>query len=231
MGIRILASPTEPKGYIEKLDAIVSSLCEQHGADYMIYSQHGVWGGQRKEVPHDFVSSMIDGRMARETGLLATLDYGEIICEGKFEFFSNGMLVTDPKFPSKYNRKQIRGMLLDIRFSRGIPSVTYTEDEDDTITYIKSLAEYMAGEKHLGLFRRPKVKGGWGIPTERELELWILQSFPGIGPTLANNILEHFGRLPLIWDATYEQLLRVPDIGVARAKRLWSALGGGIYDK
>jgi len=225
----ILIAPSEPSKARDLLEAITSPLCEQKGADYLIYSRYGIWGGQRKEVPHDFISSMTDGRMARETTLLAQLAFPEVICEGPFEYFYNQTLMTSPKVPTKYNRIQIEGMKLDIRLVKGVP-IVYTDNLDDTIAYIKMVEKFLAAEKHTGLFRRPKAKGAWGTPLEAsEQASWILQGLPGVGVGLADNILKHYNRLPIKWDTTYDELLRVPKIGVSRAKKLWSALGG-LYE-
>jgi len=226
--ITALIAPSEPSKAADELSAITSILCEQHGADYLIYSKAGIWGGQRKNVPHDFISSMTDGRMARETTLLQDLAFPEVICEGPFEYYHDGTLVTSPKVPVKYNKVQIEGMKLDIRLVKGIP-IVFTEDLDDTIAYIKLVEKFLSGEKHIGLFRRPKAKGAWGIPSGSEEASWVLQGLPGMGVGLADNVLQHYGRLPIKWDTTYEELLRVPKIGVSRAKKLWSALGG-LYD-
>lgn len=224
----VLISPTEPEEAPSRLGGVTSSLCEQRGADYLIYSKAGIWGGQRKEVPHDFISSMADGRMARETTLLGGLHFAEIICEGPFEYYFDGHLITSPKVPVKYTKTQVEGMKFDIRFVKGIP-IVYTEDFDDTMNYIKHLERLLSAEKHLGLFRRPKAKGAWGIPTESERGSWILQGFSGVGVGLADKIIEHFGRVPLAWDCSYDELLKIPKIGVGRAKKLWSELGG-LYE-
>jgi len=224
----ILIAPSEPRKAEKELEAISSSLCEQRGADYLIFSKFGVWGGQRKEVPHDFISSITDGRMARETTLLAQLAFPELICEGPFRYFSDSTLITNQKFPGRYVKTQVEDMKLDIRFVKGVP-IVYTDNLDETIAYIRIVERFLTAEKHISLFRRPKSRGAWGTPSEDEQASWILQGLPDVGVGLADNILKHYGRLPIKWDTTYDELLKVPKIGVKRAKKLWARLGG-LYD-
>lgn len=222
----ILVSPTDSDlAKILGEDALVSSLPERRGADVLIYSQHGVYGAQRKAVPHDFISSFHDGRMVRETTLLPEYtNYCEIICEGEFRYHADGSLVTNYKVPRKYSRTQIEAMKLSIRFVKGV-EIVYTENTVRTADYIKIVESYLSKEKHMGLFTRPKVKGLWPIPTQDELWSWVLQGFPEVGPGLAEKMLESFGKIPLVWDCTLEEMMMVPRIG-KRAEKIWSILPG-----
>lgn len=225
----VLLSPTESELAKRLGDgAIVSSIPETHGADIFIPSKYGSYGGQRKECPHDFISSFADGRMARETSLLAkTTTFCDVICEGKFRYSADGSLITSHKVPRKYYRAQIEAMKLDIRLVKGV-EIAYTDDIVETTAYIKIVEKFMNKEVHTGLFRRPTGKGLWGTPTTDELWLWILQGFPEVGPGLADKIINHFKIIPLNWTCSYEQLLQVPGIGVGRGKKLWRAMGNEV---
>jgi len=234
----ILASPTEPKEAIEALSAIISPLCEERGADYLIYSKYGLAGLQRKEVPHDFMASFTDGRMARETSLLTKCcKFSRVIGEGRFRYWPDGRVVTGrggskTKTPelSRFTRNHIRGMIFDIELVKGI-YVDWTEDLQDTISYIKSLDKFLAREKHLGLYARPSASGAWYVPTSKDLYLWILQSFQGVGPSIADSIVQHFGgRLPIKWDCAFEELCHVPKLRVKKAQEIWELLGGQAQD-
>lgn len=222
---RVLASPSEPKEIVEPLEAIASPLCEDRGADYLLYTKQGLVGLQRKQVPHDFVSSFTDGRMARETSLLAEYcKFSWVICEGRFRFFPDGRLAVDRKEPSRFTRKQIYGMLFDIKLVKGI-DILYTDDPEDTIGCIRALVDFMSREKHLGLYTRPSAKGAWYVPTTKDIDLWLLQSFEGVGPAVADSIISHFGgRVPLRWSCTLRDLIEVPKLRPKVAKALWDSL-------
>lgn len=225
MTIRVLLSPTENSlADIMKEEAITSSVPEQKGADVLIYSKYGLAGLQRKEVPHDFIASFIDGRMTRETTLLGHhCQFRRLICEGKFRYYPDKTLVMDKHAPSRFTRKQVRGMLNDVSLVKGI-QIEYTEDIYDTVEYIRSLVDFVGQGKHLGLYTRPSAKGAWYVPTARDIYLWLLQSFPGIGPALADNIVNKFGEIPLAWTCTLEELMSVPRLSKERARVMYNAL-------
>lgn len=221
--LRILGAPSEPAEAIEELDAIVSSLPEEVGADYLIYSNHGVWGAQRKEFPWDFTSSFSDGRLTKETTRLVQLDFFEIIIEGAPRY-DDGMLRMREFGGRKYSEAQIEHMLMSLKFVKGTP-VTWTSNIHETAKYIKLVASFFEEEKHTSLFRMPKPKGQWGIRTADDKKHAVLQSFEGVGPSLADNILHHFhGRLPLKWTCAFDELLLVRNIGHSRATKLWQTL-------
>jgi len=236
--IRVLASPSEPAKVIDKLEAIRSELCEQKGADYLIYTKMGLVGLQRKEVPNDFISSFTDGRMTRETGLLAEhCKFTRIIGEGNFQYWPDGRLLTgkiDPKTkkpePSRFTRSHIRGMVFDIEFVRGI-TIDWTKDTDDTVLYIKGLIDFFSREKHLGLYSRPAIKGTWYVPSASEVQLWLLQGFQGIGPQLAENMVEHIGHMPIGWTCTLDELQSVPGVNKKIARQMWEILGGTVVEE
>lgn len=228
MTTTILLSPSET-ALAERFkdEAITSSLPEQKGADILIYSKLGLFGIQRKEIPHDFISSITDGRMARETSLLAqSCQFRRLVCEGRFRFYPDQRLVVSRKSPTRFTKNQIRGMLLDISLVKGV-EVDYTEDIDDTVLYIRSLVAFMSRSKHLSLYTRPSAQGAWFTPTGKDIELWLLQAFPGIGPTTADAIISHFGgKAPLRWSCTEDELRQVPKLGAKRAKVLIESLHG-----
>ena len=233
MSTRVLLAPTE-NALAEKLGdlAITSSIPEQKGADILIYSKPGLVGIQRKEVPHDFISSMTDGRLTRETGLLIEkCAFSLVIGEGKFRYFPDKSLDTGRKEPSRFKKSQVTGMLLDIVLVRGIP-ILFTDDIDDTVTFIKTVVDFTKTDKHLGLYARPNVKGAWYVPTSEEIHLWLLQGFPGVGAQLAENIIEHFGgKMPIAWTCTIEELMQVPKIGEGKASEMFRLLGHEVAKK
>ena len=224
--MKFLVSPTDDDlAVILGSDAIISTMPEEKGADVLIYSKQGLIGIQRKAVPHDFISSITDGRMTRLTSLLAkSCTFRILICEGRFRYFPDGHLALHDRKASRFTRAQVRGMLFDIKYVKGV-DYDFTEDIEDTARYIKTLAGFMSREKHLGLFVRPCAKGTWHTPSARDIDLWLLQSFPGVGVTTAERIVEACGgKVPLKWSCTYETLLRVPGLGKKKAAKIWSQL-------
>ncbi|GAH60456.1 unnamed protein product, partial [marine sediment metagenome] len=120
--MKALLSPTEND--LSKAlgdSAITSSIPEEKGADILLYTKQGLIGIQRKAVPHDFISSIEDGRMARSTTLLqSTCEFRLLLCEGRFRYYPDGRLDLGPRIPSHYTIKHLRGMLFDIRFVKNV---------------------------------------------------------------------------------------------------------------
>lgn len=229
---RFLLSPSEVDLREElKDDAIVSPIPEEKGADVLHYSKLGLYGAQRKTLPHDFIASISDGRMARATSLLPkSCKFYELIGEGRFRYWPDGHLILPGrKEPSRFTRRQIRGILFDIKYVKGIP-VEYTEDVEDTANYLRWLADLLDKGKHLGLYTRPSVKGIWYVPTGEEIWSWILQSWPGVGPATAEAIIKYFGTIPLKWSCTLDELQRVPRLGKPKARELYNVLASSSLD-
>lgn len=223
--MKALVSPTDSElAYALGNDALISSIPEQKGADVLIYTDPGLFGIQRKVIPGDFVSSVNDGRLSRETTLLqATCRFRLLLCEGRFRYYPDGTLVMGDKVPGKYNFARIQGMLFSVRYVKTI-DIDYTDDLDGTVKYIRYVMSYFAENKHLSLYTRPSAPSDWFKPSTSEIHSWILQSFDGIGPVLADHIVKHLGRMPIKWDCTLEELYKVPRLPRKKAEEIWNTL-------
>jgi hypothetical protein len=54
--------------------------------------------------------------------------------------------------------------------------------------------------------------------------VFLLQGFDGIGAGVAGDIFDHFGRVPLRWDAGRDELLAVKGLGPKRVDKLLGSL-------
>lgn len=214
----ILLSPTE-HDLAEKMkdDAITSSEPEKRGADVLIYSKHGVFGMQRKHLPGDFLASIEDGRLTRELALmLEKCTFNRLVVEGHPDYWFDGTITLGwqkvggkrMRIASKYTKDHLLGMFNDIELIHQT-IIKQTDDLDDTVRYIKSIQKYLKSSSHMGLYRRPSAKGVWNRPSSKDIHLWVMQSFPGVGPTTADAIINHFGRVPLKWVCTADELSKV----------------------
>lgn len=234
MASTVLLSPSEVD--LSKAlgsEAVTSPLCEQKGADILIYTDSGLVGLQRKQVPNDFLDSFGDGRFARLLPLLTKhCAFYRVVCEGQFKYWPDGtvhlgMFKGGKRIPSRYTRRHVHGMINDLEFVWGI-QIHWTDGIEDTVNYIHSVQQFMDAKKHTGLFTRPKAKGLWYVPTARDIELWILQSFPGVGVKTADAIIKHFGCVPLKWSCSAHELAQVERVGVKKATELMSYLNKDI---
>jgi ERCC4-type nuclease len=230
--MNVLVSPTDRDMLALLGDMAISSLIpESYGADIGIYTNQGLFGIQRKRFPEDFISSMNDGRISRETSLLANgCKFRMLIIEGQPKYYQDGNLVMPRTMPGHYTRKRIRGTILNIKYVKGI-DVDYTESLQDTADYIKEIVEFFTDTKHLGLYTRPSAPADWLRPSSNETLLWVMQGFEGIGPQLAENIIKYFGEIPIKWTCTLDDLKKVPRLSDKVAEKIYSQLGSKVEVK
>jgi len=204
--------------------AIVSYLPERWGADILIVVEgRGRLAIQRKVFPDDLIASTTDGRLARELPLLAQTEYPVLIIEGRPMWTADGHLMQS--WNSRWTRAQIRNLLRSVWRVHGV-AVEHTDDINDTAAAVLELEAWFRKDVHRSLLSRPKTatKDSWGLGDKRSAARYFLQGFPGVGATLAEQIFDHFGKLPLTWACTQEELMSVYGIGRKRAKVLWETL-------
>lgn len=217
-----MIAPTEPLP-IRALGR-VHSLPEKRGVDILFAAGGRMVGIQRKEI-HDLVASVHDGRLHREAQMIrgclegGRLGIAVLVVEGWPTWTLDGEWI---ERGWKWTRRQHRGLLWSVR-AKGI-WVETTADVHDTADLCRDLEKWAAKDRHSSLDRRPGPAGMWGKATTRDYALHVLQGFDGVGPELAGRIVDHFGRLPIGWLVTADDLEEVSGIGKVRAKRLIGAL-------
>lgn len=219
----ILISPTEHSQPIRNLGN-VSSLPEQNGVDILSVTSTARVGFQRKE-RNDFFASLSDGRLQKELLQIECsqlLTHAILILEGNFDWTTDGESTSQY---SRINRSSFRNIIASIQLQGII--VEFTDSAEDTANLVLSFSRYLAKKSHSALSRRPNQKSGWGRTTSRSFALHLLQSFPAIGPELADRIYSFFNGVPIAWTINTKELQQVPGIGPIRARELIAALDRG----
>lgn len=217
-----LISPAEHSPLIQSLGP-VSSLCEENGVDILSVQATARVGFQRKEMK-DFYASLSDGRLQKELLQIESssiLTHAVLILEGNFDFSTDGQS-TNPF--SNISRNTYRSILTSIQLQSII--IQHTDSIADTVDLICGLSGYFGKKRHQSLSNRPNPRSQWGRTTSRGFAVHLLQSFPSIGPELADRIYQHFHGVPIAWTTDVEGLSQVAGIGKKRAKDLLSALEG-----
>ncbi len=220
-----LVAPTEPR--VIKTLGRTSSIPEQYGVDILFFA-HGKFAGvQRKELS-DLVASVYDGRLSKELGMMKRLSSATVLVEGRPAFTTEGELVHPG---ARITKVQLYSVVYSIQLEHGV-AVGWTIDERDTVEAVYCLRRWLQKAEHRSLLQRPKPQGPWGHLTSRDWGLYLLQGFPGVGAELAGRIFDYFGRVPLSWDCTPEELMEVEGVGPKRADSLFRALGAkGVETK
>lgn len=215
-----LVSPTEPEQL--QLLGMLSWIPENFGADILFSEQGKLIGVQRKAFPADFIASLHDGRLAKEVAQMKQLDIAMLLLEGRPRWTVDGELIRDYSAGQSFNRSGFRSLCYSIWDIYGIV-IDWADDSNDTVAAIMSLKSWAGKSEHLTLARRPKVQDPWGDSlTNKDYGIHLLQSLPGVGPKLAANIYDAFGRVPLRWDVEKSELAMVPGIGKVRLGQLWT---------
>jgi len=191
----------------EKNSMVVSELVELGSeielkslavSDYII----GEVAIERKAIS-DFISSMINKRLARQLEEMKQFKKSLLIIEGydQKDIYDTGV-----------HENAIRGMILSILLDFQVP-IIFTKDEDDTARYLSVLAKRLEKEpQEISLRAKKRV---YSLKEQQQI---ILEGFPGIGPSLAKEMLKKFGSLKNVMDASLENLKEIKKLNEKKAK-------------
>lgn len=157
-----------------------------------------------RKTAKDFVDSIMDKRLFKQaTELREEFKNPLIILEG--DDFYSGFI----------NPNAVRGSIASIALDFGI-SIIPTRNAQDTAAMIKRIAiREQTGEKpHIQTRTDKKPVNMW------EQQLFIVESLPNIGPVNAKKLLEHFGTVSKIINASENELMEVEGIGKKTAKNI-----------
>ena len=179
-------------------------IYEQLGVgDYVVSDRIVV---ERKTVP-DLAESLFDGRLFDQARRMS--EYYErplIVVEGKVEDLER---VTG-------RVSQVLQALAALTLDYGI-GVLWSRNPGDTaaILYTLSCREREAG-RPVVIHRKPRLDKLW------MQQLYVAQSLPGVGPRLAERLLEKLGSLEAICKASVVELERV--LGHEKARRVYRVI-------
>ena len=153
----------------------------------------------------DFVDSIVDGRLLEQLKHLNKYKKQLIIVEGTEDIYSQRNI----------HPNAIRGMIATITVDYSIPLV-FTKNSLETASFMAVIAKREQVERDKTEFNMHSQK-----PVEdSELQEYIVSSLPGVGGTLAKPLLEKFGSVKRVFNASEEALQRIDLIGEKKAKRI-----------
>jgi len=178
---------------IHERNSLVTPYLHEFGADFEIKSLKT--GDfiindtiiERKTVS-DFISSMISKRLVQQLLELKSYKKRALILEGQID-------------EKGFNPNAIRGMILSIELELGIP-IIFTKDSADTAKFLLVLARKQDKDKSFSLHSKKGM-------TKKEVQKYIIESFPGIGPKTAEKLLKKLGTIKNIIDTPLEELLNL----------------------
>jgi len=162
--------------------------------DYIISARIGV---ERKTVD-DFLNSLIDGKLfVQMKNLRTTFSRPLLVVEGE------GLLTK-----RNINHNAIFGSIASIIVDFGIPIIT-THTPQETADFLSIMAhrEQKEGDRAIA------IRGQKTARTISEQQQFLIEGLPNISAVLAQRLLQHFGSIRSLANATEEDLCQVNGIG------------------
>jgi ERCC4-related helicase/ERCC4-type nuclease len=175
--------------------------------DYVVSDRVAI----ERKTAQDFVASIIDPQrnlFKQIADLARTYERPILILEGR-DLYTRQM-----------NAASIRGAMISVAVDYSVPIIP-TEDRDETAAVISLLAQREMREG-----REPKVHGHKTARTLKEQQEYLISAISSVGPTVAKNLLKHFGSVEKIMTASSEQLQEVELVGPKIAQRIRELVGG-----
>ncbi len=168
--------------------------------DYIISEETAV---ERKSVD-DFLESLMDGRLFDQAKKISqNYQHPVVILEG-----------TGLHERRNISEKAIYGALASLAVDFNIPVIT-SKDEEETASLLKSM-----------LMRKERKKGSYSLRkdkttfSDRDTKKFILEGLPNVSGTLADRLLEHFGSVRAVFEASEKELKEVKGIGKSTAEKI-----------
>ena len=204
--------------YREKASGLVELLrCEEVDieiakvayGDYLINDAITI----ERKTGRDFLISLIDGRLFSQMSNLKRY------CMHPVLLIEGSPFKTDLAF----DERAIRGALISIQAIWYVP-VLYSRSKEDSRDIM-----LMIGKQEEACSNVIPLRGGYRPRRLKSRQLFILQGLPKIGPRAAKRLLDHFGSVSAVMNATAESLMEVDGIGRVSAEKIREVLDS-VYE-
>lgn len=159
--------------------------------------------GIERKSQEDFLNSIIDKRILNQLiNLKENFEVQLLIIEGEANIYEL----------RNFHPNSIRGMLTAIALDFQVP-ILYTRNINDTAALLISIYKRLERPKKvLGLLNKRKPL------TLKEQQEFLIESLPGVGPTLSKSLLAQFKSVKKVINAKESQLQKIDKIGPKKAK-------------
>ena len=201
MHVPLVVDVNEPEDIADRLRDLKIPIEVRRIApgDYIL----GPVGVERKTIT-DFFNSMVRKRLFEQIRRLR-------------EAYPRPLLILEGDLAeiSTYKSPQaFLGALLAVEIGERVPILT-TVDKDQTALLLSILwKREQRGASEYGLRHKPKTL------TLEQRQRFLVEGLPSVGETLAKNLLEGFGSVRAVFNATEDDLKRVPKIGEVKAAEI-----------
>jgi Fanconi anemia group M protein len=161
-----------------------------------------------RKTARDLLLSIVDHRFFRQIKRIKNVFYRTLmIIEGN-------PYITDLNF----SPEAVKGALLSCQVVWQLP-VHFTGSVEETADTLVAIGRQ--AEKHDDVVL---LRSGYRPKRLRSRQLYFLQGLPGVGPVLANRMLEHFGSPAKMSNSSLKELASVSGVGMKRASSIREVL-------
>lgn len=187
--------------HLMKLDEAIISFKRLPLGDYLVDNRLLF---ERKTM-QDFAMSLVDGRLFDQACRLASSTYTPaMILEGK---------ISDLR-QMNIRREALQGAIISLTVLFGIPLLRSLDTKETA-----HLMSYTSIQFHRNI-RGSTNRTGYRPKGKRKRQLFILQGLPGIGPALAERLIQKFASVKAVFCASQAELSQVSGIGRKTAERI-----------
>jgi len=161
--------------------------------------------GIERKTTNDFLNSIIDKRIIQQLiALKENFSIPLLIIEGEENIYKI----------RNFHPNAIRGMLASIAIDMQIP-ILYTRNYRDTASLLAIIAKRLEKPRSsISLLKKRKPL------TLKEQQEYLIETLPGIGPSLAKSMLTKFKSVKKVINAKEHHLIKVEKIGPIKAKKI-----------
>ncbi|USN45927.1 MAG: DEAD/DEAH box helicase [Candidatus Woesearchaeota archaeon] len=156
----------------------------------------------------DFIDSLVDRRIFDQAKNMLSYEKPLIIVEGTEDIYEQRNI----------SPNAIKGLLTSLMLDFRIP-VLFTKNPQETAEYLFGLAkrEQEGKEKHLSRHSAKPL-------TEKEQQIYLISSLPGVGEALAKELLDRFKTPLAVFTASLEALQTANNLGEKKAQKIKDVL-------
>ncbi len=170
-------------------------------ADFLVSDRTAV----ERKTCKDFVDSIVDKRLFKQVKELK-------------EQFDNPVIIIEGETLYKHRNvhpNAIRGALAALALDYQIPTI-WADDREETVENLVSLAKREQEEQDRGI----TIRGESSPRSEKGLQKFIVSGLPNISDKLAKRLLEEFGSVKSVFNASENAMKNVEGIGESKAERI-----------
>lgn len=208
--LTITCDMREERGGIPKILATIPGVTVESrdllAGDFAIGSKLGI----ERKTAHDFVASILDGRLMEQAARLSS-EYEQAIVVIEGDVYSTRSIIKS---------ESIDGALSWLAVLSGIP-VLHVPNSVRSAMLIHRIGLHV--EHGLGY----EVPLRANKPQDASLSAqFLIEGLPGVGPVVARRLLEHFHTPSAVFNATKDELKHVHGVGPKMAERIFETIRG-----